>query len=113
MGNEMPNTPSPSDPGTAEDLHLCPACASNLVYPMEWAPVGMRHWRVELRCPECEWSGSGLYEQEAVDRFDNVLDAATDSLVRDLRRMQRFNMEDELERFNVALERDLILPEDF
>lgn len=111
----MPHLPSPSprNPGTAEDMHRCPACASNLVCPIDWAPVGMCHWRVQLRCPECEWSGTGLYGQDAVDRFDNVLDAATDSLVRDLRRLQRFNMEDELERLNVALEQDLILPEDF
>jgi hypothetical protein len=98
---------------TAEELHVCPACASTLVYPLEWAPVDMRRWRVELRCPDCEWTKAGLYEQEILDRFDQVLDAATDSLVVDLRRLQRANMEDELERFNMALGQDLILPEDF
>ena len=36
------------------DLHVCPECSSHLVYPLEWAPVDNCHWRVDLRCPECE-----------------------------------------------------------
>ena len=28
-----------------------------------------------LRCPECEWNGGGVYDQEIVDRFDEELDA--------------------------------------
>lgn len=98
---------------TADELHVCPACASELVYPVDWAPVDMLHWRVELRCPDCEWTEAGLYEQAVLDRFDQVLDAATDSLVADLHRLQRSNMEDELQRFGMALGNDLILPEDF
>lgn len=99
--------------GQHADLHICPACGSGLVYPVEWGPVGACRWRVELRCPECEWERAGTYEQSVLDRFDAVLDAATDSLVADLRRLQRSNMEEELERFNLALSGDLILPEDF
>lgn len=100
-------------PCAPEDLHVCPSCASDLVYPTDWAPVDMCHWRVELRCPECEWAEAGLYEQDVLDRFDQILDAATDALVNDLQRLQRSNMEDELRRFNLALGQDLILPEDF
>jgi hypothetical protein len=100
-------------PSSEIELHVCPECTSELVYPLEWAPVDACHWRVELRCPECEWRQSGLYEQEVLDRFDNALDAGTDTMVATLRRLQRANMETELERFNMALESDLILPEDF
>lgn len=96
-----------------EDLHICPSCNSELVYPVEWAPVDMCHWRVELRCPECEWAGAGLYEQIVLDRFDAILDTATDSLISDLGRLQRSNMEEEIERFSAALDHDVILPEDF
>lgn len=96
-----------------EDLHICPSCDSRLVYPLDWSPVDMCHWRVELRCPECEWTEAGLYEQAALDRFDHILDSGTDSLVEDLRLLQRSNMEHELARFNMALGQDLILPEDF
>ena len=96
-----------------EDLHICPSCDSPLVYPTEWSPVDAAHWRVELRCPECEWTESGLHEQVVLNRFDQILDSGTDSLVDDLRRLQRANMEDELERFGMALSSNLILPEDF
>jgi hypothetical protein len=95
------------------DLHVCPECSSELVYPLEWAPVDEVHWRVELRCPECEWRQGGLYEQAVLDRFDQELDAGTDAMVSNLRSLQRSNMESALERFNLALASDLILPEDF
>jgi len=95
------------------DLHVCPECSSHLVYPLEWAPVDNCHWRVDLRCPECEWRQAGLYEQAVLDRFDNALDEGTDAMVSNLRRLQRANMEAELERFGLALSTDLILPEDF
>lgn len=71
------------------------------------------HWRVLLRCPECEWTEAGLYEQAALDRFDQILDAGTDSILDDLRRLQRSNMEEELRRFVGGLDTGLITPEDF
>lgn len=103
----LPDTRSP------EDLHICPECTSTMVYPTDWVPVDLAHWRVDLRCPECEWRQAGLYEQGVLDRFDTILDAGTDSLVHDLGRLQRANMEDEVERFSLALEQNLIVPEDF
>src|SRR2546429_8171427 len=42
-----------------DDLHVCPSCKSELVYPTDWAPASNRHWHVALRCPECEWNGGG------------------------------------------------------
>lgn len=102
--------PAPPCPG---DLHVCPSCRSRLVYPVDWAPVDLCHWRVELRCPECEWFEAGLYEQASLDRFDAMLDSATDTMLEDLARLQRSNMEEELDRFARALASDLILPEDF
>ena len=101
------------EPHGAPELHLCPECSSGLVYPLDWMPIDAVHWRVALRCPECEWRSVGLYEQDVLDRFDQVLDAGTDSLYADLRKLERSNMEAELQRFNAALGGDLILPEDF
>ena len=95
------------------DLHICPECASGLVHPTDWMPMDDAHWRVSLRCPECEWQSVGLFEQVVLDRFDQILDAGTDTLYADLRRLERVNMEAELRRFNEALGEDLILPEDF
>jgi hypothetical protein len=95
------------------DLHICPACDSSLVHPVDWAPAAGRRWRVDLRCPECEWTGGGTYSQKVVDRFDEVLDDGTEALLEDLNRLSRANMEDLVDVFVAALTSDFILPEDF
>jgi hypothetical protein len=95
------------------DLHVCATCSSDLVYPVEWDEAGVTHWEVTLRCPNCEWTGTGVFEQTVVERFDEELDRGTEALVRDLKRMMHANMEDEIERFVLALEGDHILPDDF
>ena len=66
------------------DLHVCPSCDSELVYPVDWAPVERRRWSVDLRCPDCEWRGGGVYAQEVVDSFDEELDHGTEQLLADL-----------------------------
>ncbi len=107
--------PAPARPPqrTDADLHICPQCGSDLVYPVDWAPAADRRWTVDLRCPNCEWHGGGVFEQPVVDRFDEELDRGTEALVADLQILARANMEEEIERFAAALAADLILPEDF
>jgi hypothetical protein len=107
-------SPSPSPAhAPAEDLHICPECERALVYPVEWEEISATHWQVLLRCPSCEWNELGVFDQDTVDRFDGQLDLGTEALIRDLKRLTRANMEDEIERFSQALGVDLILPEDF
>jgi len=96
-----------------QDLHVCFECSSELVYPVEWEESGATHWQVSLRCPNCEWTGSGVFEQDLVERFDEELDRGTEALVRDLKRLMTANMEDEIERFVRALDGNHVLPEDF
>jgi uncharacterized protein with PIN domain len=96
-----------------DDLHVCPSCNSELVYPTDWAPASNRHWHVALRCPECEWNGGGSYSQDVVDRLDEALERGTESVLEDLNVLVRANMEDQIERFVSALRADPILPEDF
>jgi hypothetical protein len=105
--------PAAADPAPLDDLHLCPECDRDLVYPVEWEEVSETHWEVLLRCPNCEWTEVDKHDQATVDRFDAVLDEGTEILLRDLRQLERANMEDEAERFMRALEADAILPEDF
>ncbi|MGH2994367.1 MAG: hypothetical protein ACRDL1_12650 [Solirubrobacterales bacterium] len=106
--------PAPkATPRTGSDLHICAGCGSGLVYPIDWAPADERNWAVEVRCPDCEWVGSGVYSQATVDMFDVELDRGTDMLIEDLARLTRANMEEETERFISALVGDHILPEDF
>jgi predicted RNA-binding Zn-ribbon protein involved in translation (DUF1610 family) len=95
------------------DLHVCPECGSDLVYPTDWAPASDRKWQVALRCPECEWNGGGRYDQHAVDRLDEALDLGTEAVLDDLNILVRANMEDQINRFVDALNGDNILPEDF
>jgi len=108
-----PAAPATTREETAADLHICGGCDSNLVYPTEWEEAGATHWEVTLRCPNCEWAGTGIFEQDLVERFDEELDRGTEALVRDLKRLAHANMEDEIERFTTALLEDHIVPEDF
>jgi phage-related protein len=100
-------------PDPAQDLHVCGTCDSELVYPTDWEEVGETHWEVILRCPNCEWTGTGVFDQDTVEAFDEALDRGTEALVRDLKRMMQANMEDEIERFVNALQHGHIVPEDF
>jgi hypothetical protein len=95
------------------DLHVCPECDRELVYPVEWEETSPTHWEVLLRCPNCEWSDLGVFDQDTVDRFDDELDRGTEAVSRDLKRLTQANMEEEVERFVSALAADAILPEDF
>jgi hypothetical protein len=103
----------PGGAGTRVELHVCPECERELVYPVEWEETSPTHWEVLLRCPNCEWSEVGDFDQPTVDRFDEQLDLGTEILLRDLQHLERANMEDEIERFTKALGADAILPEDF
>lgn len=108
--------PAPVEASTiapARQLHVCPACDSNLVYPTEWAEAGRRSWTVSLRCPACEWSHTGDFSQEIVDLFDEELDLGTEALMTDLEHLTRANMAEETERFIAALQTGGIEPMDF
>ena len=95
------------------DLCLCDACDSDLVEPAEWEAAGPARWRVVLFCPNCERVTEGVFSQESADRFDERLDDGTAAMVADLKRLERANMADDIERFVGALNSDAILPEDF
>ena len=94
-------------------LNVCPECDSALVYPTQWEEAGPENWRVELRCPNCEWVGVGVFPQDMVDDFDERLDEGTEQLVSDLRQLMHANMSEEIDRFVEALDAEALLPEDF
>ena len=95
------------------DLHICPECASDLVYPVAWEEADRSRWEVSLRCPNCEWGVTSVFEEEAIQRFDDTLDRGTEALVSDLRQLTRANMEEDVERFVTAISAGHVLPEDF
>jgi hypothetical protein len=102
------------DPAPVQaDLHVCPVCSSELVYPIDWQEAGRTSWEVSLRCPNCEWTHTDVYGEDAIQGFDEILDAGTEALVADLRELTRANMEDDVERFVRAIDAGFVLPEDF
>lgn len=94
-------------------LHICPECDSDLVYPTEWDEAGGAHWEVVLRCPNCEWTASGIFEQDVIDEFDFQIDCGTEALMRDLNRLIHIGMSEDIERIIDAIYAGHILPEDF
>jgi hypothetical protein len=104
---------APGVPCTPEHLHVCFNCAGELVYPLDWCEEGVRHWRIVLRCPDCESRREGVFEQAAVELLDDELDRAAGALLGDLRRMTHANMSEEVDFFVRALDADLIVPSDF
>jgi hypothetical protein len=94
-------------------LHVCPGCESDLVYPVEWEEAGRSAWSVTLRCPACERVETGVFPQPVVDSFDEELDRGTEALIDDLEQLTRANMAEEIDRFAAALEANAILPMDF
>jgi hypothetical protein len=100
-------------PAEGRELQICPECQRDLVYPVEWEEASPMHWDVLLRCPNCDWGEIDTFDQATVDRFDLELDRGAEQVARDLKRLVRANMEEEVERFVKALDSDAIWPMDF
>jgi hypothetical protein len=94
-------------------LHICPACGSDLVQPLDWHEAPRGYWELLLHCPNCDWLDEGVFEQAQVDALEEHLDEGLTAMLSDLRRLTQSNMAEEVERFVAALQRDLVLPEDF
>jgi hypothetical protein len=106
--------PSPvSVPDTGHGLEHCPACACDLVHPVDWREAEGERWDIELQCPSCAWTHRGEFPQDVVERYDEALNEGTDALVDALERVSRENMEADIERFIDALHAGHIEPIDF
>ena len=103
------NHPQPAPQG----LHVCVACASELVQPIAWAEASDNRWELTLECPNCGRSHEGVYDRDQVDRLEEQLDDGLADMLADLQRLTHANMAEEVDRFAMALNADLILPEDF
>ena len=94
-------------------LNVCPACDSDLVYPTSWEEASKSTWRVERRCPNCEWRHVGQFGDDELAAFDEALNDGTETLLITLRDTTRANMEAAVERLIDAIKLDLIEPMDF
>lgn len=97
----------------ARDLMTCGGCGCELVQPVDWDEAGTRHWRVTVRCPNCEQAGTVVVEDEVVDHYDLELERGAAELARALHVLVEDNIETEALRLRHALEGDHLLPEDF
>lgn len=96
-----------------DNLTICGSCDSPLVQPVNWAGHGADAWRVELRCPECEERGTTLIEDGLAEQLTLFHERARALVELSMIRLASDNAEQEIERFARALQRDLIVPEDF
>ena len=94
-------------------IELCNACGGERVHPVDWQEVEDLRWELALRCPDCEEHQTDTFDQNEVERYDDVLNDATDRLIEELDRVTRENMSEAVERFRRALEHDHIQPFDF
>jgi hypothetical protein len=87
----------------------CPECRSNLVYPIGWKEENDTMIRLERLCPNCEWTGEGIYDYDLLEIYGSELDEADETMkIADLRIMR-----DRAHNFGEALQAGNILPEDF
>lgn len=109
------HAPEPVLPDSADGgpLHVCPSCAGDMVYPVAWEERDDDRWRIERRCPNCEWRDAGEFDQATVEEFDDVLNDGTEDLLTILRDVSRANMTADVERFIDAIQLDRIQPMDF
>lgn len=108
------SAPATADPNRGPELlHICRVCGCDMVYPVTWQEAGPEDWSVLLSCPNCRAERGGVFSQDEVELFDEVLDQGADALARDYKRLMRANMALEADRFAAALAADAILPEDF
>lgn len=91
----------------------CGSCGCSLVHPICWEGIGASHWRVTLRCPNCEWCGTTVLDQDAIDRLDAEMERGAEVLIELVRRIEFEQMLEDTERFVRALADGHILPTDF
>ncbi|PIZ62658.1 hypothetical protein COY17_02250 [Candidatus Saccharibacteria bacterium CG_4_10_14_0_2_um_filter_52_9] len=95
------------------ELHICPACDSDFVYPDYWDILDGGQVELDLHCHQCEWTDTEVVSMETVERFDDAIGRSIKVIEDSLERMERTNMKAAVASFVSALETGLILPEDF
>jgi hypothetical protein len=103
--------PDAAPPGL--DLHRCPECESDLVYPTDWRDADERAYELTLRCPNCEWTEVDTYDWDTVQRLDMELDRGERALIDDLGAITRTNVQEDFDRFIAALRAGQVWPMDF
>jgi hypothetical protein len=96
-----------------EALVVCRRCGYDFVNPVSWHEQGEAHWWIRLRCGGCELVREVEVSNDEADRYDAELDRGVAKIASKLASLDRARMVTEADIFKMALERDLIGPEDF
>lgn len=100
-------------PDSETHIYVCGSCESHLVQELDRWQLAAGWWQMTLRCPECEWSGTGAFDAGAVERFDDEVERGRRALVGELERVDREAFAVQAQRFIGALRAGLVAPEDF
>ena len=101
----------PPSPGSG--LHLCCLCHADCVVPVTWDEVDDLHWRMVLRCAECETYRRVVVGNDVARRYEVDLQRGMDEIAATLERSDRVRMIEEVGTLIQALRRDLIDATDF
>jgi hypothetical protein len=108
-----PEPPKPDGQRVTSAPSMCPACGSELVYPVDWQRNCDGDWNLRLRCPNCEAQRRIVLGREGVEDLNRTLYRLTCALAREADTVSRRNFEEEAAKLVEALTLDLILPMDF
>jgi hypothetical protein len=100
-------------PAPVTGLHECPECHSDMVCPVRWHSVDSERWAMDLRCGECGAERKVVASNAQAADFDSALNERQRKLEQSLARLEARRMEDDIDAFVEALERDLIDAADF
>lgn len=98
---------------SVNQLLNCGECGCDTVQPVEWDGYGPRHWKIELRCPNCEARCTTVVEDDVAELCDRAHQRGADELEMALTALATENAERDIERLSFALANNHLLPEDF
>lgn len=97
-----------------DQLHVCDGCDRPFVVPVTVVDLVDRDRAVvELSCTNCGHTVLGVHDDASLEALDHELDATMHSMRESLALMSYMDELARIEAFAGALERGLILPEDF
>jgi len=109
MGRPRPHR----QPTPGSGLHQCHICHADLVVPVSWDEADDYHWKILLRCAECETYREVVVGNDVAKRYELDLERGAAEIASTLKRLDRLRMLALLDTFVAALERDLIDAADF
>lgn len=99
---------------SVRDLEVCAACRQPFVAPVAVVDrLGADRFVVELSCTNCGWSEVSAQPDTALEALDRRLDDVTTQIAAAADVLALATELERIDRFAAALDRDVILPEDF